>query len=87
MEAAFELAKATIETHERTDLQAVDHAAFFEVLDNSPKLAKELREAALISVAIEIYLRAVFMLILFSLTREYPELILLPFLPYGTNPP
>jgi hypothetical protein len=57
------------------------------VLDNSPKLAKELREAALISVAIEIYLRAVFMLILFSLTREYPELILLPFLPYGTNPP
>lgn len=46
MSAAFQSAKATIEAYERTDLQAVDHVAFFEALDNPPAPTETLRNAA-----------------------------------------
>lgn len=46
MEAAFKSAKATIKAHERTELKAVDHVAFFEALNDPPAPNETLREAA-----------------------------------------
>jgi uncharacterized protein (DUF1778 family) len=46
MSAAYQSALATIATHERTRLQPVDHAAFFEALDNPPAPSDALRAAA-----------------------------------------
>jgi len=45
MSAAYEAAIRVITAHERTDLQAVDHKAFFEALDNAPKPTAKLRAA------------------------------------------
>lgn len=33
MQAAYQAARAVISAHERTELQAIDHAAFFAALD------------------------------------------------------
>lgn len=46
MNAAYRSALETITAHERTILQPVDHAAFFDVLDNSPAPTERLRDAA-----------------------------------------
>ncbi|NCN83722.1 MAG: DUF1778 domain-containing protein [Sphingomonadales bacterium] len=46
MSAAYQAALTTIEAHERTRLQPVDHVAFFEALDNPPAPTKALRAAA-----------------------------------------
>jgi uncharacterized protein (DUF1778 family) len=45
MNAAYRSALETIAAHEQTTLKAVDHAAFFEVLDNPPEPAAKLRDA------------------------------------------
>lgn len=44
MSAAYASALATIAAHERTTLQAPDHAAFFAALDKPPKPTKKLRD-------------------------------------------
>jgi len=46
MSAAFQSAMATIEAHERTQLQPVDHIAFFDALDNPSAPTDALRDAA-----------------------------------------
>ncbi len=46
MSAAYQSALRTIAAHERTQLQSVDHAAFFEALDNPPAPTDALRAAA-----------------------------------------
>lgn len=46
MSAAYQAALTTIEAHERTRLQPVDHSAFFEALDNPPAPTDALRAAA-----------------------------------------
>jgi uncharacterized protein (DUF1778 family) len=45
LNAAYNAAIETIALHERTMLQPVDHAAFFDALDNPPALKVKLREA------------------------------------------
>ena len=45
MSAAYSSALATIAAHERTNLEPIDHAAFFAALDKPSKPAKKLREA------------------------------------------
>lgn len=45
MNAAYTSALATIEVHERTLLQSVDHEAFFDALDNPSSPTDALREA------------------------------------------
>nr|WP_319486061.1 DUF1778 domain-containing protein [uncultured Cohaesibacter sp.] len=45
MSAAYQSALATIEAHERTVLEPVDHAAFFEALDNPPQATPDLKAA------------------------------------------
>jgi uncharacterized protein (DUF1778 family) len=45
MNAAYASALETIAAHERTVLEPVDHAAFFNALDNAPKAMPKLREA------------------------------------------
>ena len=44
--AAYQAALATINSHERTALAPVDHAAFFAALDNPPEPTPALLEAA-----------------------------------------
>lgn len=46
MSAAYQSALTTIAAHERTQLQPVDHTAFFEALDNPPAPTEALRAAA-----------------------------------------
>jgi uncharacterized protein (DUF1778 family) len=46
MSAAYQAALTTIEAHERTRLQPVDHSGFFEALDNPPAPTDALRAAA-----------------------------------------
>ena len=43
--AAYQSALATIAAHERTQLQAADHQAFFAALDNPPEPAEALKAA------------------------------------------
>lgn len=43
--AAYQLALATIAAHQRTQLHAVDHEAFFEALDNAPAPTQKLQDA------------------------------------------
>ncbi|KFB11143.1 DUF1778 domain-containing protein [Nitratireductor basaltis] len=45
MNAAYQSALQTIAAHERTTLQVVDHAAFFEALDTPPAPTEKLRAA------------------------------------------
>lgn len=45
MSAAYQAALAMIEAHERTVLEPVDHAAFFEALDNPPQATSDLKAA------------------------------------------
>jgi uncharacterized protein (DUF1778 family) len=45
MNAAYQAAIETINSHERTQLSPVDHAAFFEALDNPPVPTDALRDA------------------------------------------
>ena len=45
MNAAYQAAIDTINSHERTQLSQVDHAAFFEALDNPPAPTDALRDA------------------------------------------
>ncbi len=45
MNAAYTSALAMIETHGRTMLDSVDHAAFFAALDNPPAPGSKLRDA------------------------------------------
>ena len=45
MNAAYQAATVTIEAHERTLLQPVDHTAFFAALDNPPAPTEKLRAA------------------------------------------
>jgi uncharacterized protein (DUF1778 family) len=45
MNAAYQLALATIAAHERTILEPVDHAAFFDALDTPPEPTDALRAA------------------------------------------
>lgn len=45
MNAAYQAALATIEAHERTLLQPVDHEAFFAALDAPPAPTEALRRA------------------------------------------
>ena len=45
LNAAYQSALETIEAHERTTLQAVDHKALFEALDNAPQPTARLRAA------------------------------------------
>jgi uncharacterized protein (DUF1778 family) len=45
MNAAYASALATIDAHERTLLQPVDHQAFFDALDNPPSPTDALRKA------------------------------------------
>jgi len=45
MNAAYRSAMETIEAHERTALQPVDHAAFFAALDTPPAPTDKLRAA------------------------------------------
>lgn len=45
MNAAYASALETIAAHERTGLAPVDHAAFFNALDNPPQATPKLREA------------------------------------------
>ena len=45
LNAAYQAALATINSHERTALDPVDHAAFFAALDNPPEPAPALQEA------------------------------------------
>jgi uncharacterized protein (DUF1778 family) len=45
MNAAYASALATIEAHERTLLQPIDHEAFFNALDNPPSPTDALRMA------------------------------------------
>ena len=44
--AAYQAALATINSHERTTLAPVDHAAFFAALDNPPEPTQALKNAA-----------------------------------------
>ena len=44
--AAYQAALDTINSHERTTLAPVDHAAIFEALDNPPAPTKALKDAA-----------------------------------------
>ena len=44
--AAYQAALATINSHERTALAPVDHAAFFAALDTPPKPNRALQETA-----------------------------------------
>lgn len=46
MNAAYQAALDTINSHERTTLQPVDHAGFFAVLDNPPEPTQALKDAA-----------------------------------------
>lgn len=46
MNAAYKSALDTIAAHERTVLQPIDHAAFFEALDNPPEPTERLKAAA-----------------------------------------
>lgn len=45
MNAAYQSALATIAAHERTMLEPVDHAAFFDALDTPPQPTKKLTAA------------------------------------------
>jgi uncharacterized protein (DUF1778 family) len=45
MNAAYQAALATIAAHERTDLEIVDHEAFFAALDAPPEPTDALRSA------------------------------------------
>jgi uncharacterized protein (DUF1778 family) len=45
MNAAYQAAMATIAEHERTVLNSVDHAAFFDALDNPPSATGDLQSA------------------------------------------
>ncbi|KTQ96070.1 hypothetical protein NS226_08395 [Aureimonas ureilytica] len=45
MSAAYRSALETIAAHERTVLQAVDHATFFAAIDNPPEPTENLRAA------------------------------------------
>lgn len=45
MSAAYEAAMRVIAAHERTELQRVDHQAFFDALDNAPEPTAKLRAA------------------------------------------
>jgi uncharacterized protein (DUF1778 family) len=45
MNAAYQLAMETIAAHERTVLQPVDHATFFDALDKPPAPQDTLRAA------------------------------------------
>jgi uncharacterized protein (DUF1778 family) len=45
MNAAYRSALETIEAHERTVLQPVDHAAFFALIDNPPQANPKLKAA------------------------------------------
>lgn len=45
MNAAYQSALATIAAHERTMLEPVDHAAFFDALDTPPKPTEKLTAA------------------------------------------
>lgn len=45
MNAAYRAALETIAAHERTDLEAVDHDAFFAALDAPPEPTEALRTA------------------------------------------
>jgi uncharacterized protein (DUF1778 family) len=45
MQAAYQAARAVISAHERTELLAIDHAAFFAALDQSAPVAPALKEA------------------------------------------
>lgn len=45
MNAAYASALATIEAHERTLLQSIDHEAFFDALDNPRSPTDALRKA------------------------------------------
>jgi len=45
MNAAYRSALETIAAHERTALQPVDHAAFFDALDTPPQATPKLRGA------------------------------------------
>ena len=44
--AAYQAALAAIDSHERTALAPVDHAAFFAALDNPPEPTRALKNAA-----------------------------------------
>ena len=44
--AAYQAALAAINSHERTALAPVDHAAFFAALDNPPEPTQALKNAA-----------------------------------------
>lgn len=46
MNAAYQAALATINSHERTALAPVDHASFFAALDTPPEPSKALLDAA-----------------------------------------
>ena len=45
MQAAYQAARAVISAHERTDLQGIDHAAFFAALDQPAPVTPALRAA------------------------------------------
>jgi uncharacterized protein (DUF1778 family) len=45
MQAAYEAARAVISAHERTDLQGIDHAAFFAALDQPVPATPALKAA------------------------------------------
>jgi len=45
MQAAYQAACAVISSHERTELLATDHAAFFEALDQPAPVTPALKEA------------------------------------------
>jgi len=45
MNAAYQSALETIAAHERTVLEPIDHAAFFDALDTPPRPTKKLRDA------------------------------------------
>ncbi len=45
LQAAYQAARAVISAHERTELQALDHAAFFAALDQPAPATPALRAA------------------------------------------
>jgi len=45
LQAAYQAARAVINAHERTELQALDHAAFFAALDQPAPASPALRAA------------------------------------------
>ena len=45
MQAAYQAARAVISAHEHTELQGIDHAAFFAALDQPAPATPALKEA------------------------------------------